>query len=178
MLFRLLSAFAPSMIAQFLIIPSAAANYALPPMEYTLFCRSYPAECNRSTGRLPDEAAALLHLQSVNSLANGAITPIRQSSDGWRLYPSHGDCADYAVSKRHTLLSIGWPASQLRLAEVAIRKTGEHHLVLLAFVHGSIWVLDNLQKEVVKLHDVENRYRIVRFASPNPDIWMTSVLTK
>ncbi|WP_192893328.1 transglutaminase-like cysteine peptidase, partial [Bradyrhizobium sp. SUTN9-2] len=56
----------------------------------------------------------------------------------WQLYPSQANCGDYAVSKRDTLLSLGWPSSRLRLAEVILRGTGEHHLGLIVFGSASI----------------------------------------
>lgn len=68
-------------------------------------------------------------------------------AEEWLLSPRHGDCNDYAVTKRHQLLAHGWPSHSLLLAEVAVA-WGEHHLVLVVRTREDDLILDNLNREV------------------------------
>ena len=52
-------------------------------------------------------------------------------------------CHDYAVTKRHELLTRGWPSRSLLLAEVVV-PWGEHHLILVVRTSDGDLVLDNL----------------------------------
>jgi predicted transglutaminase-like cysteine proteinase len=82
-----------------------------------------------------------------------------------------GNCNDYAVSKRHELLRLGWPSWALLLAEVVVA-TGEHHLVLVANAGGESFVLDNLKEVVVPLVAAVD-YRWIRIESPDdPKFWI------
>jgi predicted transglutaminase-like cysteine proteinase len=153
----------------------------LAPVAHTVFCVNYPRECIRWQGALSffiaDPVALYAELSTINREVNGAIQPAsrttrqqRQTSRGWTLFPSIGDCNDYAVSKRHRLLLEGWPSSALQLAEVVIA-TGEHHLVLVAEAKEAIFVLDNLAAEPTPLADIV-MYRWVRIESPyQPEYW-------
>ncbi|WP_371260662.1 transglutaminase-like cysteine peptidase [Bradyrhizobium sp. WSM2793] len=71
----------------------------------------------------------------INSTVNFGIVakspPASQRDLQWEIFPYDGNCGDYAVTKHHLLLRAGWPSSALLLAEVVIRSTAEHHLVLL-----------------------------------------------
>jgi predicted transglutaminase-like cysteine proteinase len=53
-----------------------------------------------------------------------------------------GDCEDYAITKRHQLIELGWSTAELRLA-VTRTASGEGHLVLVARTAGGDVVLDN-----------------------------------
>ncbi|MGY4615541.1 putative transglutaminase-like cysteine proteinase [Bradyrhizobium sp. USDA 4472] len=139
-------------------------------MAFTLFCTRHPADCSRRAGtqqavdRL--DFAALWHeLNLVNTVVNASIAP-SASSDAidldWQISPQEGNCADYAVTKRHLLLDSGWASSALMLAEVVIRKTGEHHLVLIVKENGDYLVLDNRRPAIVKLMQALRDYSFVR----------------
>jgi Bacterial transglutaminase-like cysteine proteinase BTLCP len=82
----------------------------------------------------------------------------------WSIDPVFGDCNDYAVSKRHELLTRGWPMGDLLLSEVVI-PSGEHHLVLVARTSTADLVLGNMQPLVRDWVEVE--YRWVRIQVPN-----------
>ena len=62
-----------------------------------------------------------------------------------------GDCDDYALAKYYTLLAIGVPEKNLKLAGVVhddgTYSPGLHIVVLLTDERGT-WVLDNIDKEV------------------------------
>ena len=86
----------------------------------------------------------------------------------WQLNPSRGNCADYAVTKRHELIKAGWPPRALRLAEVEIAPD-EHHLILVARIKiGGVaqdYVLDNLFKDRIVLWS-ETKYGRMRTERP------------
>jgi predicted transglutaminase-like cysteine proteinase len=87
----------------------------------------------------------------------------------WLVSPRAGDCNDYAVTKRHKLLALGWPVRSLLLAEVAI-SSGEHHLVLVVRTMEGDFVLDNLNGNVLPLSQIG--YQWVRAQQTgNPKFW-------
>jgi len=111
----------------------------------------------------------------VNAAVNLAIAP--QEDDGnvvdetWRVAPAAGACHDYAVTKRHELIKLGWPSRALLLAEVVIR-SGEHHLVLVVRTRAGDFVADNLYPGVRPWSAAP--YRWLRIQSPeNPMYWST-----
>jgi predicted transglutaminase-like cysteine proteinase len=152
----------------------------LPPVAYTIFCTNYPLDCSAAAPSaaflITDPRLLFVELEAVNREVNFGIQPASAKAKSavearWTLFPSMGDCNDYVVSKRHALLSRGWPSSALLLAEVALQ-SGEHHLVLVANVGGSTYVLDNLRPDIVPLtSSVE--YRWIRIESPQaPQNWV------
>jgi predicted transglutaminase-like cysteine proteinase len=66
-----------------------------------------------------------------------------------------GDCDDYAVAKYYTLLALGVPRSQLKLANVALDMRGDLglHIVVLYTNQRGTWVLDNIAQDVMLLTD-------------------------
>lgn len=153
---------------------------ALPPIAHAVFCMNYPRECSESAAAASFFSAPAETLYAVlvvvNRYVNTTIRPIRVTyrnilDDRWLLSPLSGNCNDYAVSKRHELLRLGWPSGSLLLAEVVLA-TGEHHLVLVANAGGESFVLDNLKSGVVPLAAVAG-YRWVRIESPaDPKFWL------
>lgn len=153
----------------------------LPPLAHTIFCLQYPGECTGS-----DAAAAFFlvsaqqletELSIVNRRVNSSIQPVRGNDtdilgDRWLLSPVVGNCNDYAVSKRHELLHLGWPSWALLLAEVKL-KSGEHHLVLVANARFESFILDNRRQEIVPLV-AEIDYQWIRIESgDDPKLWIT-----
>nr|WP_249807008.1 transglutaminase-like cysteine peptidase [Bradyrhizobium sp. 1] len=157
----------------------------LPPMAFTLFCTRYPVECNPQAGTQQAvdrfDFAALWHqLNVVNTAVNTSITPTSATDAmdlNWQIFPQEGNCADYAVTKRHLLLNAGWASSALLLAEVVIRKTGEHHLVLIVKEDGDYLVLDNRRPAIIKLLQALRDYSIVRAQSDGTSRLWTRGLT-
>jgi predicted transglutaminase-like cysteine proteinase len=155
----------------------------LAPIAHTIFCMNYPPECSRSEGSLlfftADPKVLYGELDAVNREVNAAIKPVSEKSDrsrGWTLFPPMGNCNDYVVSKRHELLQRGWPSSALQLAEIALPKTGVHHLVLVVNARGNIFVLDNLKFNPVPLTESID-YQWVRIeSSRDPAYWVSMSL--
>lgn len=153
---------------------------ALPPIAHAAFCITYPRECSESAAAAsffsePTETLFAV-LGVVNRYINKTIRPIGVTyrnvlADRWLLSPLFGNCNDYAVSKRHELLRLGWPSGSLLLAEVVLA-TGEHHLVLVANAGDESFVLDNLKPDVVPLAAVAY-YRWIKIESPDdPKFWI------
>jgi hypothetical protein len=58
------------------------------------------------------------------------------------------DCEDYAIIKYLSLRKLGWPAAELRLVVLKHEIRNELHAVLVAYVDGTAYVLDNLVPDV------------------------------
>lgn len=129
--------------------------------------------------RKPIASTLLLDLNVVNRNVSSAILVrafFRDDDifdDRWQLFPTLGICTDYAVTKRHEHLRLGWPSAALLLAEVSL-PTGEHHLVLVASVKGVAYVLDNLRSKVSDLGQVTD-YEWIRVQSAsNQRLWTSA----
>ena len=153
-------------------------SLTLPPIAFTQFCLRYVEECN-SPHRLPRGDRLQLtserwsELDRVNRSVNASILPERKVSglaaERWSLNPAFGDCNDYAVTKRHQLIAMGWPAQSVLLSEV-VTEWGEHHLVMVVRVEGGDLVLDNLTDRILPWF--QSSYRWVRMQTPeNQNYW-------
>jgi len=116
------------------------SKYTLPPMAFTQFCLHYADQCKPegimfrggpvrlTTDRYDD-------LKDVNKAVNASIVPQRNTEglagEKWLINPSHGDCNDYAVSKRSELLARGWPTGEFSTetmsSSVRRRRLGRPH---------------------------------------------------
>lgn len=122
-----------------------------PPPAFIAFCETWPDECRISAEHeIAIDARTIALLAAVNVGVNRAIVPQPDppGRDVWRLDTAHGDCDDYAVAKRHALMSHGLPASALRLA-VTRTAWGERHLVLVVRTDRGDLVLDNLTDAIL-----------------------------
>jgi predicted transglutaminase-like cysteine proteinase len=156
----------------------ASGENVLPPFGHTVFCQTYPADCeqSRSTKLFANTPARHAELDAVNRHVNASIAPQAEEAtssidEKWLLAPAEGNCSDYAVTKRHDLLQKGWSSSSLLLAEVTL-KTGEHHLILVADTEGGEFILDNLDPNVLSLAKTRSGYYWNRIESPtDPKRW-------
>ena len=91
-------------------------------------------------------------LENINRTVNSSIHPERNreglAGEKWLLSPVRGDCNDYAVTKRHRLITRGWPARTVLLSEV-VTVSGEHHLVTVVRTTFGDLVLDNLTDQII-----------------------------
>ena len=61
-----------------------------------------------------------------------------------------GDCEDYAIAKYFTLKELGIPAETMRIVVVRIgARNDEAHAVLVVYMGGDAYVLDNLSPDVL-----------------------------
>jgi predicted transglutaminase-like cysteine proteinase len=150
----------------------------LAPMAFTRFCLEYPAECKPQRlvfagDRIELNIRRWAELEDVNRTVNSSIHPARNeeglAGKKWLLGPARGDCNDYAVTKRHELITRGWPARTVLLSEV-VTVSGEHHLVTVVRTDSGDLVLDNLTNQIVPWS--RTPYRWVRIQMPrNPNYW-------
>lgn len=152
----------------------------LAPMAYIRFCLRYQNDCKVHHVDFDGRPIALTlqswnELNTTNRQVNHDIIPQLHASDAthdqWYISPRAGDCADYAVTKRHELLSRGWPSQSLLLAEVVV-PSGEHHLVLVVRTQNADLVLDNLNENIRTVAMTRPQYQWIRVESPvNPMFW-------
>ncbi len=69
-----------------------------------------------------------------------------------------GDCDDYALAKLQALLYSGFDIANIKVA--ITNEDGVIHMKLFVLVNNEIMVLDNLNKKVRKLTDLENKRTI------------------
>lgn len=145
----------------------------MPPMAFTMFCMKNPAECVGKEKGLP-KATSKQQLAKVNAEINARIMPTPQDHtpgrEVWEIAPAQGDCNDYAVTKRHKLMQLGWSSRDLLLAVVTTRQ-GEGHLVVLAKADEKTVVLDNLSADLRQLD--ETGYQLLKLQSAqDPQQWI------
>jgi predicted transglutaminase-like cysteine proteinase len=155
---------------------------ALAPMAHVRFCLQYHDDCEIRGGDFGRRNVALTpdrwnELNAVNRAVNQAIIPEPNlggvATEEWLVSPPAGDCNDYAVTKRHVLLTHGWPSRSLLLSEVVV-PSGEHHLVLVVRTTNVDLVLDNLNANIRSVGMTYNQYRWIRIeSSRNPKFWAT-----
>jgi predicted transglutaminase-like cysteine proteinase len=150
----------------------------LAPMAFTQFCLKYPSDCKPQRLLFGDVRVELnkmrwSELENINRNVNSSIRPERNedglAGEKWLLSPVRGDCNDYAVTKRHQLITRGWPARTVLLSEV-VTVSGEHHLVTVIRTDSGDLVLDNLTDQIKPWS--RTPYRWLRIQTPkNPNYW-------
>jgi predicted transglutaminase-like cysteine proteinase len=119
-------------------------------------------------------------LDTVNRSINKAIisTPDQtqfRKNDYWFIpgtdRGARGDCEDYALQKRQTLIEIGYPAEALSLAVVRTQR-GELHAVLVLSTTEGDYIMDNLQESIKPWHETNYRW-ISRQDANNPLNWVS-----
>ena len=128
---------------------------AQPPHGFVRFCEATPAECTSDHGqesRFDASAERLKELDEINRAVNEAIEPatdleVYGVNEFWTLPRTRGDCEDYALLKRHILMTKGWPVSSLLMTVVRDEK-GEGHAILTARTAQGDFVLDNKIEDV------------------------------
>lgn len=112
--------------------------------------------------------SALEKLRGVNSIFNSFI---KYSSD-MAVYKKNdykaviqetvitatGDCDDYAIAKLQALLYLGFDMANVKV--VISNEKGTIHMKLFVLVNGEVIVLDNLNKKVRELTELENKRTI------------------
>jgi predicted transglutaminase-like cysteine proteinase len=101
-------------------------------------------------------------LQAVNQWANAK--PYVDDFVNWRVpdywetpgeFIAHGgDCEDYAIAKYFSLVRLGFPVQDLRIVVVDDSAAHVFHAVLAARLDGVVWLLDNLNQNMVAMNSV------------------------
>jgi predicted transglutaminase-like cysteine proteinase len=156
----------------------------LAPMAHTFFCLKYPAECKVHNVMFRGGAMTLTakrwdELERVNAAVNRAIIPHPNraglAAEKWLIAPKAGECHDYAVTKRHDLIALGWPERDLLLSEV-VTSWGEHHLVLVVRTSDGDLVADSLTGHIRDWTGAP--YQWLRIQTPqNPTFWSSVAST-
>ncbi len=155
------------------------------PYAGVVFCQTNPGECAAKRTRWSRLEVSLdekrfAQLQSVNLKINQAIRPQNDANgpggDLWSLAPTAGDCEDYAITKRHELVSHGWPSNALRLA-VVYTAFGEGHMVLVVKTNSGDLVLDNRVDAIRRWDKTGLKWLMIQSAS-NPKKWMSVAQAK
>ena len=150
------------------------------PIGYVQFCAQNPADCghgNGRGGRIRLDAADYAQLRKVNDDINARIQPLTDlehygAVERWT-YPDdgYGDCEDYVLLKRRTLIALGWPAETLLIAVVRDKRGDGHSVLMVATDHGDL-VLDNQEAEILPWYETGYRY-VKRQKQGDPDAWVS-----
>lgn len=148
------------------------------PVGYLDFCRRDAASC-RSSGPVRRQKltrARWAELERVNRSINESISPQTDKDafgveELWTIPSSAGDCEDYVLLKRKTLIASGWPTSSLLIA-VAFDEMRAGHAVLLARTTAGDYVLDNKNSKIVRWYETPYQYVKVQ-SEKDPDRWVS-----
>jgi predicted transglutaminase-like cysteine proteinase len=118
----------------------------------------------------------LAQLDAVNGFMNRApyITdPINYGvPDYWatplQFLSKDGDCEDYAIAKFASLRQLGFANGQMRIVVVDDLNLGVAHAILVVYIEGRAYVLDNQISQVIPAETIRH-YRPV--FSINEDAW-------
>ena len=152
----------------------------LPPIGYVTFCRENKDECRpgrRFADRVQLNSTKFRELAEVNNTVNDAVAPVTDLElygkvEMWT-YPQggRGDCEDYVLLKRRTLIERGWPESTL-LITVVRDENNEGHAVLTVRTDQGDFVLDNKRREVLQWAATSYTF-IKRQSERNPLVWIS-----
>jgi len=148
-----------------------------PPAFYR-FCIENPSEClpHSAVQGFVESAQKLRQLDEINLLVNRMIVPATDIEhygieDYWTIpTDGKGDCEDYALMKRHILITMGWPTSALLMTVVRL-ENGEGHAVLTARTNYGDLILDNRSNEVLPWYQTAYSFKM-RQSSYDPKIWL------
>lgn len=128
-------------------LPAARAVGA--PVGFASACAKYSWLCRQKGGNNVDPRTAMTMLENATRTVNRRVTPVNDvGGDIWTLPTNgRGDCEDYALAKMKALIDAGFPATKLALS-VVIGPRDQNHVVLIARVDGTDYVLDNLNNSV------------------------------
>lgn len=147
------------------------------PMAHIRFCGEQPEQCaqTNTSAEVTLTSSLWRQLNRVNASVNRTIRPQVDSlymgiADRWQVGVHVGDCEDYALTKRHRLIRLGWPANALLIATAHAPDIGWHAVLVVRTDHGD-YVLDNLEQKVLPWTSL--RYTFHSIQSPkNPRHWM------
>ena len=143
------------------------------PFAMIQFCVRSPGDCRRSDGHasIAWSLAVWQLIARTNTHVNRTIRPVHDAAgaDVWSVGVVRGDCEDFALTKRRTLMRAGLPASALRMA-VATTPSGEGHAVLVVTTSRGDFVLDNRTDLIVSWRSTDLDW--IKIASAqDPRLW-------
>ena len=165
--------------------PSSPADAHTPttmPDGWRRFCKEHAAECaQKSAGGPPVHLTSkkLDVIKRINKSVNASVQPVTDAEqwgkdeDRWS-YPDPntylGDCEDYVLLKRWSLLNEDFPLRSLLITVVRNRQ-GEGHAVLMVLTDHGDFILDNLNDEIMPW--AKTGYHFVKRQSErDPNVWL------
>lgn len=135
------------------------------PFAWSIFCVKYLGEGIVMPGHVGtrDQLAAVN--AKVNRIAAQPGLPPGPLEE-WLIWPSRAWCHDYAVTKRHELLTSGWPSSSLLLTQCRTER-GDAHMVLIA--NGL--VMDNRTTALLEKTNTGYDWSLAEQRSDDPNHW-------
>jgi predicted transglutaminase-like cysteine proteinase len=153
---------------------------ARPPIGWVQFCAERPQECDAAPTMPRDvvlSAKAWKDLVRINKRINETIKPMTDIDhygvvEKWT-YPDdgYGDCEDYVLLKRRTLMDAGWPREALLITVVRDKK-GDGHAVLTVKTDRGEFILDNQNEAIVLWSDTGYRF-VKRQSQSNQNVWIS-----
>lgn len=150
------------------------------PIGYVQFCQDNPDDCRQEAVQPRDvvlSAAAWRDLNAVNREVNEDVKPLTDQDHYGKVevwaYPTdgYGDCEDYVLEKRRTLIDAGWPRSAL-LITVVRDHNGDGHAVLTVKTDRGEFILDNQDDAVLPWQSTDYRY-VKRQSQPDQNAWVS-----
>ncbi len=110
------------------------------------------------------DASPLEQLDSINRYMNEAayITDPRNYNvaDYWatpkQFFDLDGDCEDYAIAKFTSLRALGWENDHMRIVVLQDLNLKIAHAVLVVYVDGKAWILDNQVDQIVAANTIRH----------------------
>lgn len=150
------------------------------PAGYLRFCAEHPRDCGASGASVTFvhlDAEKEAEIDRVNRGVNARIQPVTDldhygETERWT-YPDDGkgDCEDYVLEKRRTLLNLGWPGSALLITVVRDREGDGHAVLTVVTDHGDL-ILDNQEDEILSWKETGYRY-VKRQSQARPSEWVS-----
>ena len=156
----------------------ATGPFTSQPIGHHDFCRRHAEECRQITisGQPVRMSEALWQrMAEVNDAFNTAILP-RTDLELWNRpeywsYPiDQGDCEDFVLAKRQTLIESGVPAGSLSIT--VVRQTnGDGHAVLTVRTSAGDFILDNLDPKIRRWYDTDYQF-VKRQSNRHSGLWV------
>ena len=149
------------------------------PIGWVEFCAERSTECKMTTSAPRDVVLnnkSWADLVRINKWVNENVKPMTDM-DHWGVvekwsYPDdgYGDCEDYVLLKRRTLMEAGWPREAL-LITVVREKNGNGHAVLTVKTDKGEFILDNQEERILLWSETSYRY-VKRQSQSDPNRWV------
>ncbi|WP_337184540.1 transglutaminase-like cysteine peptidase [Shinella sp.] len=148
------------------------------PIGHYEFCQSHKSECRPGARTAPAKVTAFgwSVVRQVNARINHDVTPMTDKEiygkdEVWAYPDGAGDCEDFVLLKRRTLMEKGFAAGDL-LITVVRKPDGEGHAVLTLRTTEGDYILDNLNNDVKLWTETPYRY-LKRQASFHAGRWVS-----
>jgi predicted transglutaminase-like cysteine proteinase len=164
------------------VAPAALVSMgpAREPMGWVDFCKRYEGECDvrpLEPENVVFDAKTRRLVERLNREINARISPATDA-EMWGLqerwdYPQddRGDCEDYVLLKRKTLIEMGLPRQAL-LVTVVTDLQGDGHAVLTLRTDRGDYILDNMADEVKLWRETPYGF-VKRQSQTDPNLWVS-----